>query len=239
MTYTADIKKLASKDGITPNFSLLSRYSDFSEDQFYKNYLYYKSNETFVKGSLILKEFKLEKYQNELFFFLIEIVESSYEILWAKDVAKSREDERCLKQSQKLNDFCNKIQTHGGYKKSDSTKDPSIKKINFLTNKNLSITIDSHKLCVIIIELVQEHYYKNKDQILKETIKKKNLNPRQYNKQFILSLKPLINYLNKETVSWESQNKIYNFICEFVSVLNLDFDLNPTRIKDALKPKQH
>lgn len=237
MTYVQDIKKIADKDGITPKFSLLLGYSNFTQEQFYKKYLFYKKQEMFKQAIRLLKSYKLEKYKSELFFFLVQVAEYRAQTLWAKSVSKSREDERYLKEIQKLNDFCNEIQTYGGYKKAIKTKDPSIRKISYFTDKNLTITIKSHKLCVLIVDLFKEHYFANKELMVKDIGKNKNLNPRQYDKQFILGLKPLINYLSKETIQWKSKNKIYDFVSEYISLLDPNINISSAKIKDTLKAK--
>ena len=236
MTLASDIKTIADKDGITPNFELLARYTDFRSDLFYEKYLHYKSKGIFIKPKDQIRDYKLNKYQNELFFFLIEIAENYARSTWAKDVGMAREDLRELEQMEKLHQFYLQIQTHGGYKKSEKSSDPRMKKINFLTDKNHSISIDSHKLCVTLLGFFEDYYFKNKSKISKKLNELTNRNPRQHEKQFVLGLKPFVYFLEKETVQWETKNSIYDFVSEFIQVLGIE--ISSTRIENALRTKR-
>lgn len=237
MTRLDDIKPKALGDGISPDFSLISRhFKKCSEELFYHNYLSFKSQNIFAKGKTIIKKYKLEKNQSDLLYFLVEAYFSYKKHAWAKDVSKAKEDRKAFRQIKELNKFCNAIQTFGGYKKSEIIKEPIIQKIIFKTDKN-KFEVDSHKLCVQIIDLIQNHYFNNRANINVKLSGIENINSAQYTKKFIMSLKPLINYLNNETIEWGTKNKIYKFVCDFIGVLDIVFI--PEEIKDALKPSRH
>jgi hypothetical protein len=237
MTLSNDIQKIANEDGITPDFELLKNYSKFSSDQFYHKYLYYKATGLFKNSIGLIREHKLKSHQNELFFFLVEIAEKYAIASWAKDVGLAREDLKALEQMKKLHLFCQQIQTHGGYKKPGKSLEPTMKKINLFTDKNLSISIDSHKLCVTLIELFENHYFLTKSKLDEKMKGLKNRNPRQHEKQFIQGLKPFITYLEKETIQWETRNSIYDFVSQFIRIVGIEMEA--TRIESALKVRRH
>lgn len=234
MTEADEIKKEAIREGILPNFPLILKYSNSnSKSHFYRQYSFFKTHYLFEKGKRIIRKYNLQEWQGDLLCFLIVAHLSYKENIWAKNVSKASEDKKALKQIKSLNRFCNQLQTYGGYKKIDGT-DPVIEKIVFKGSEN-DFTVDSHLLCTKIIALIQEHYFKNKANINVKLLGLDNIDSKKYINKFVKSLNPLINYLDKETIKWGSKNKIYEFVCDFIGILDFEIMFTPTKIKDALR----
>jgi hypothetical protein len=90
-------------------------------------------------------------------------------------------------------------------------------------------------LCVKLLELFEDYYYINKSKISKKKNDLTNRNPRQHEKQFVLGLKPFVCFLEKETVHWETKNRIYDFVSEFMHVIGIE--ISSTKIENALRSK--
>lgn len=228
--------KTKNANSIVPNFALISKYYEsLNEDRFYNFYEYYLKKNGLIESNKIINKHKLINYQNDIIYFLVEFGQSLEHAIWAKEVQLAKVSTRAKKQNNELIKFLSKLITAKKHcKHSDLQKMPAIKSIKFITDKgNHDLILDSYPICYKIINLIENNFKINTDNT--ENI---NSNSRQFEKNFILSLKPFIDYLNKETKIWKSKNEIYNFICELIDTLNYDVSFDATRFKDAFKPSK-
>jgi hypothetical protein len=235
-------KQSAINDEITPNFQLIATYySDLNAERFYMFYRNYKESGCLMEAEKVIKRHKLELYRSDLIYFLVECAQTLEHSNWAKVVSIAKENQKGLKQKMQMLDFFTKIQTqknHYQLEYSDLRKLPVIKGINLITDKGLSMNINSYQLCYDIITLLEKQYERDRKGIAVALSEKVNVSPRQYKKNFILGLKPFVKYLKNETKHFSSLNEIYSFIVEFLEDLPSDIKLDEEIIKDTLKPSK-
>lgn len=238
-----DRNKLPSQDGIKPNFTLISSYyKNFSEESFYRNYARLKKNGIFKEAERIIIEFKLQSYKSDLICFLVGIASNREFLLMEKGINPPKLRADFIKQRKILLEFIsklNRLNFNSKYSFSETSKFPELKEIKFVTNKkDHNLRIDSSDLCAGMLGLIEEWLIKDEELDKSYYPKEKsNISPRQYDRIFVSGLKPFIDYLNKETIKWQSKKKIYDFVSEFLDILGCD--ITPERIKDTLKAKQH
>ncbi len=237
--YTSEYQgmQLALEDGIAPNFNLIKKYySKLNDSRFYNFYKYYKDKIDLNTAINLIVKHNLTINKSDLIYFLTEYAASLENTEWFTEVniEKVHHDEH--KQKIELQKFLSKIvsqKRHENLSHNETIKTPAIKEIVFNTDKQPTIKINSYPLCYDIINLLLEHY---SEEI--PALKQRNLNRRQYKKNFILGLKPFVAYLSKETAAFNSKNEIYAFISEFINVLNNNINLDAIMIKDGLRAKK-
>ncbi|MFO0323125.1 MAG: hypothetical protein ACK504_11945 [Bacteroidota bacterium] len=225
-------------ESIVPNFALISNYHKaLNEDRFYIFYEYYLKKNVLIESNRIIKKHKLITQQNDIIFFLVELGQSLEHSIWAEKVRLATVNSQAKKQNNELIKFLSKLITQ---KKSselsvlDLQKTPAIKSIKFITDKSThDLTLDSYPICYDIINLIESNF-----NLITNNTENINLNSRQFEKNFILSLKPFVSYLNAETKVFKSKNKIYEFIIELIDTLNYDVSFEIQRFKDAFKPSK-
>ncbi len=230
--------KTKHQNNIVPNFALISKYYEIlNEDRFYNFYEHYFKKNVLIESNKIINKYELSDYQNDIIYFLVEFGQSLEHAIWAKEVQLAKVNSQAKKQNNELLKFLSKLITQKNNRKLsnlDLQKIPAIKSIKFITDKGThDLTLDSYPICYKIINLIESNFKINANNT--ENI---NSNSRQFEKDFILSLKPFINYLNIETKVWKSKNEIYNFIIELIDTLNYDVSFEVQRFKDAFKPSK-
>lgn len=224
-------KQIAMRDGISPNFQLIEIYlKDISEETFYRNYGHYRSK-ILDKLKIALSKHKLDIYLSDIFYFLVEAYCNNAKYTFARDASLPSQNNKALKQKKVLLDFLSQI-SNRKYKRaavSEMIGNLEIKEIAFISNKTDVIKINASPLCFEIIDILNNYYYKNKSQLTEE----ENINSKQFNRKFVLSLTPLINYLDNETIKWSIKNELYKFVSDLLLIVDIDIDY--LRIKDVLK----
>jgi hypothetical protein len=239
MKQVEEKRATATKDGIFPNFKILASYDKhFGEYEFYSSYARLRRRGIFKQAEKIIKEYKLQSFKSDLIYFLIRSASTMDSVLWAKKENPQKLNADRRKQEKMLLEFIsklNRVNFDSQYSWSKIRSFPELKEIKFITDKKDStLKIDSFYLCEELLDLIEKLLTKDEVKSAK-TSSKINTSPRQYEKKFVLGLKPFIEYLAKETIRWPSRNKIYDCVSELLDTL--DINISSTRIKDTLKAK--
>lgn len=234
---------IAEGDKIFPNFPLIAKYYEkMHKERFYLHYPYFKTKGIYKEADKIIINYDLQNFRSDLFYFFVELAQNYLDYRWSEQVSLASVKQKEVKQTLELIDFLSETITLKNNLRLRShvlAKMPAIKTIKFITDKNKVLTIDSYPLCYDILDLIQTKFQNEKDRLTKALSKKNNINSRQYHKSFVLSLTPLINYLDAESKAFSSKNKIYQFVADFINLFNDELNLDYVMIKDILKASKN
>jgi hypothetical protein len=241
--------EIASENGILPDFELICKYYPAcNAERFYNhfNYYYNRKKDQPLQPSPIEKvretvvDYSLQNFESDIIYFFIEAAQELSHSNWATEINLAKIHNNSSNDEWDLLRFLEKV-ANGYLLRPSNQEFDIIASIKFTVESSSNprnkkhILITSHPVCYDISMNTFKALSARSEEI-KEAVKiKRNLNPSQYERNFILRLRPFVLYLKNETIQWRSMNEIYRFVSSAIEQLPYKVNIDEHRIKDVFK----